>query len=339
MSNIPFDYSKGQVLLHHFDFDTCIRSTWIEWNFKFHKALKSDRPFDPSVVFKLINHLAVINGENKRFYFKADTANTNQPRIELTEQAIEYLPHLYRETLHEVFFTTPHTSQGLENIQEVKGVSIVYSILTEMRCTENKGKIYFWPADGHGEQFEIDAPQHPQPPATPKSKQIPKPEEYPPLHAVQDPKPKETFKEKKEEAVKDIQKHYPGLKPKTIERRAYNAHYAWTRSKDITKYKHYPWKEPHAGWYCSAGIKQIAKIARCSERTVMRYRKRWREANIMQCRYMGSPGKGNDINEMPKSWRHVKLWINNPKTQGFRKGKPKPGPKPRISAKGTESGA
>ncbi len=324
MSSLAPGLVDSQIICYEFDLEAHERSVRVKLQKKVYEDVAKNISFDPSLFFIPIPEpiLVIKNQRHPLVYSRAP--NAVPFGVEFTEQLLAELRYFNLETVWMTAYGKPLPGETLNSFLDLNLFYVGYSIQEPMGCFESSGLHYVGGLKDRADPFKCryigpwGSPPKPKPKWTSKTRTQP---DQPPGTAQE---LKEIFKEKKQNAIKDIQEHYPSLAPNTLELRIYRAYYYWTRSVDIINRPHFPWAESHAGWYCSAGIKKIAKRARCSEKSVCRYLKKWCEDHIIECRYPGEKGKSMSNYELPKSWQHVLLIRRHKKMWGLIKRKAMP---------------
>jgi len=320
---------ESQVISHFFDIHTGVKSVWLKDNGIFIRAPKSDMPFNPLEVFNFIENPNVKIGENGLILLEAEALKPGSLSIPITDRLLECLPVPWIQSIKFALITAPFASQKFAIVRELRGVYIFHLLKPEYVADIRDEVLIAWSVEYEGKDFMSQIIHHRQPPASPEPKQRPKPKEIPPLRLVPKHKPFKPDRRKKKKAPPDVLKYFSRLKPRVKWRTTFKAMYKQAWHGDITKDKYYAGLKSHEGRYYSQGIDGLVNVTGQPVITVKRHQALMREHNIIQRRKQGFKGFGNAIYELPANLKHVMLWKRNPKTQEGRKGKAKPGRKPK----------
>jgi len=325
MSSLPYFPEPGQVVFHIFDFIARIKSAWIEYDRKLIPAPGSDMTFDPFECFNFIQNPNFTIGNHKLALLEVDPLAYLLARIGLTDRFLEYLPSPELGSIKLSFIITPLNAPGVVDIQELKAILVYHFLEPGLVGDVQDGVLTTWPGNYKGMDFMSEVRQLRQPRSLPKPKQITETQAWPPLHIVPQPKPFKPDQGMEIKAPPKLLEYFLWLAPKSAWRMILRYLYKRAWCGDITNDPFYPGKKSHIGWYYSGGIEWLANATGLSERTIIRALKLMREHNIIQLRYEGGKGKGNNIYELPKNKRHYMRWKKHPKTQGRPPRKPKKG--------------
>ncbi len=325
MSSVAPGLVGSQMVCHEIDLEANKRSVRVLFEGKVYEDIAKNISFDPSLFFIPIPEPTFVIKNQEYDLISSRTPTAVRCGVKFTDQFVATLWYFNLETLWVLFCGKHPPGVRLESIFDLNRFYVGYSVYAKMKCNQSLDKYYIRDLKDQGKQFECRLIGPWRSPLRPKPEQTAKRQTKPPARAGQESKPEKAFKEKKRDAIKDIQKHYPSLGPNTLELKVYRAYYRWTRSVDITKRPHFPWTKSHAGWYCSAGIKRIATTAHCSVRSVKTCLKKWCKDHMIECRYPGEKGKSMSVYELPKNWRHVLRVRRKKKMWGLIKRKALPG--------------
>lgn len=319
----------SQVISHFFDIRTGVKLVWLKDNGIFIRAPKSDMSFNPLEIWNFIENPNVKIGENRLILLEEEALKHDSVSMEITDQLLEYLPVPWIQSIRFALITAPFASQKFANILELTGVYIFHLLEPEYVADIRNEVLTVWSVEYEGKDWMSQIIYHRQPAAAPEPKQKPKPKEYTPLRIVPEQKPFKPDRRKKDKPPPKVLKYFSWLGPRSKWRTTFEAMYKQSWHGDITKDKFYAGSKSHKGRYYNLGINRLVNVTGQSEKSVRRHLALMRKHNIIQRRKGGWPGIGNAIYELPTNLKHVMLWKRNPKTQGRRKGKAKPGRKPK----------